>query len=270
MFRIYTIINSFIAWLYERRQKTLHIQKPYFTDHHKQGEEKPTPLKPAAPLLPHQKHTAVMPRTISPPVKTLVIGLGGLGGHAVTYLRHHSEYKLDTCAADTNAKDLKYTAALFRILLGKNELHGLGTGIEPEISADLMRKNLPELEGFIKLHGYQMIVAIAGAGGGTGSGALPVIAEFAREKALDFLPIITMPFDFEGRKKLAIAESVQTILQASYPDVFIVHQQQLLKEYPNVSFKDALDQSLFAIMQGVEKCTAELNFTKAGFHEKIA
>jgi len=203
-------------------------------------------------LLPHQKHRRAAKQEKASPVKTLVIGLGGLGGHALTYLRSHSYYKLDTCAVDTNAKDLKHTAALFRILLGKHELKGLGTGIEPSISATLMQDNLPELEGFIELHGYQKIIVVAGAGGGTGSGVLPVILEFLRQKNLGVLPVITMPFDFEGKRKLAIADTMQAMLQESYPGTPVIHQQHLLRDYPQAGFKDALDQSLFEIMQGIE------------------
>lgn len=211
------------------------------------------------PVLPHQKHIAETARTIIPAIKTLVIGIGGLGGHAVTYLHQNSPYKFDTCAVDTNAKDLYSTESKFRILLGKNELKGLGTGIEPKISAKLTRNALPELEVFIKQHGYEKIFAIAGGGGGTGSGALPVISEYAKQNSLRFIPCLTMPFNFEGNKKYNIAWKTLETMQDIYPEVFIAHQEFMLKEYPEAKFKDALTETLFVIQQYIEKNLADIS-----------
>lgn len=211
------------------------------------GEAIPETEAPA--ILPQfrEKNSDVIAGSIALAVKTLVIGLGGLGGSAVTYLRQHSPYKFDTCVIDTNAKDLASTSAAFRILLGKNELRGLGTGIAPDISARLTHNALPELEAFIKRHGYELVITIAGGGGGTGSGALPVIAEYAKQQGLRFMPCLTMPFEFEGKKKMSIADTVQAMVLESCPNVLIVPQQPLLKEYPEARFKDALEVALFEI-----------------------
>lgn len=221
------------------------------------------PANYETPILPHQKQNVELVRVITPKLKTLVIGLGGLGGHAVTYLRKHSSYKFDTCAVDTNSKDLFSTESTFRILLGKNELKGLGTGIAPEISAKLARNALPELEAFIRQHAYEQIIAIAGGGGGTGSGALPVISQYAKQYSMLFIPCLTMPFDFEGNKKSAIANATMKSMQDIYPDTFVAHQQPMLKQYPEAKFKDALTETIFVIQQYIEK-----NLTDISANEK--
>lgn len=201
------------------------------------------------------------------PIKTLVIGFGNLGGHAVTHLREHCDYKLGLCAVDTNEKDLATTRASFRILLGKKELRGLGTGINPEISARLMSDAESELDGFIKLHGFERVVAIAGLGGGTGSGAISIMAEYAKTRGLNFIPCVTMPFDFEGNVKADIATSTLFKIKAFYPDVFTVHQQPLITQYSQARFKDALEMALYDIQQHIEDCVKVKTIDEKQLHD---
>lgn len=184
--------------------------------------------------------------------RTLIIGIGGLGGHAVSYFRKNSRYQVHLCSIDTNAKDLLNTQATYRILLGKDELVGLGTGINPEKSSELTQAILPEFEQFLELHQYDRVVVIAGAGGGTGSGAIPVIAKFLQQRNVASNLCLTIPFNFEGKKKIRIAHNTLQTLYDSKLDAFTVDLQEILNESPYASFKQALDSSLHRIMQEIE------------------
>ncbi len=186
------------------------------------------------------------------PTKTIIIGIGGLGGHAVSYFRQYSRYHVHSCSMDTTAKDLSNTQGTYRILLGKDELAGLGTGVNPEKSARLTQAILPEFERFLDLHEYAHVIVIAGAGGGTGSGAIPVIAKFLQQKKITHHLCLTMPFNFEGKSKTQIAHHTLQELHDSKLEAFTVDLQEMLESNPYASFKQALDSSLQSIMHEIE------------------
>lgn len=137
--------------------------------------------------------------------RTRVIGVGGGGGNAVSRMMQGDRIRgVEFVAVNTDAQDLDYATAHKKIYIGKALTKGLGAGMNPEIGKQAAEENRSEI-GEV-LEGSDIIFLTAGMGGGTGSGALPVVADIAREKGILTIAIVTKPFSFEGSQRMAIAQ----------------------------------------------------------------
>ncbi|MFH0806571.1 MAG: cell division protein FtsZ [Candidatus Brennerbacteria bacterium] len=134
-----------------------------------------------------------------------VVGVGGGGGNAVSRMMVESDRirGVEFIAVNTDAQDLDHTNAHKKIYIGRALTHGLGAGMNPEIGKQAAEENRSELGE--ALDGADVVFLTAGFGGGTGTGALPVIAEVAREKGILTLAVVTRPFSFEGGQRMNIA-----------------------------------------------------------------
>src|SRR3989344_5408406 len=128
--------------------------------------------------------------------KLVVIGIGGAGGNAVTRMNDNLPKGVDLIVVNTDIQDLNQCLAKKRIYIGKNLTRGLGTGMNPELGRQAAEENQSEITEILK--GADMVFLTAGFGGGTGTGALPVIADIARDLGILTVAIITKPFNFEG------------------------------------------------------------------------
>ncbi|OGM92167.1 cell division protein FtsZ [Candidatus Wolfebacteria bacterium RIFCSPLOWO2_01_FULL_38_11] len=133
-----------------------------------------------------------------------VVGVGGSGGNAVTRMSNDSIKGVELIAINTDIQDLNYCSARKKICIGRNLTKGMGTGMDPELGRRAAEESQSEIAQ--ALEGADMIFLTAGFGGGTGTGALPVIAEIAREMNILTLAVVTKPFVFEGYERMRIAE----------------------------------------------------------------
>ena len=127
-----------------------------------------------------------------------VIGVGGAGGNAVNNMIKSNLEGVDFLIANTDAQALESSACIRRIQLGLNSTKGLGAGMRPDIGKIAAEETLKDIDS--KLDECNMAFIAAGMGGGTGTGASPVIAKLAREKGILTVVVVTKPFHFEGIK----------------------------------------------------------------------
>jgi len=133
-----------------------------------------------------------------------VIGLGGGGGNAIEHMMAEKIKGVDFICANTDAQALSRTSAPIVIQLGEEITKGLGAGANPEIGRQAAEENRERIQEVLK--GTDMVFLTAGMGGGTGTGAAPIVAEIAKEMGILTVAVVTKPFVFEGRKRLAVAD----------------------------------------------------------------
>lgn len=160
------------------------------------------------------------------PSKTLikVVGVGGAGGNAVNRMIESGMKGMDFICANTDAQALKQSKAPTLIALGTS---GLGAGARPEqgrVAAEQARENIRTA-----LQGAQMVFITAGMGGGTGTGAAPVVAEIAKELGILTVGIVTKPFSYEGKKRMDIAEEGVAELSKHVHSLVVVLNEKLLE-----------------------------------------
>jgi cell division protein FtsZ len=182
-----------------------------------------------------------------------VIGVGGGGGNAVNHMLNASIEGVDFICANTDAQALKNSNVQTVLQLGSNITKGLGAGANPEIGREAA---LEERERIIEvLEGSDMVFITAGMGGGTGTGAAPVVAEVARELGILTVAVVTKPFRFEGEKRLKIANQGIEALARHVDSLITIPNEKLLavlgKEMSLLNaFKTANDVLLGAV-QGI-------------------
>jgi cell division protein FtsZ len=164
-----------------------------------------------------------------------VIGVGGGGGNAVEHMIASGVRGVEFICANTDAQALKTSSAHQFLQLGKT---GLGAGGKPVVG----RESADQARGQIRdaLEGAHMLFITAGMGGGTGTGAAPVIAKIAREMGILTVAVVTRPFDFEGSKRMANAEQGLAELEANVDSLIVVLNEKLLEVYgDDISQKEA-------------------------------
>ena len=165
-----------------------------------------------------------------------VFGVGGAGGNAVNNMIAGELEGVDFVVANTDAQSLFQSLCENRVRLGVNITQGLGAGARADIGKVAAEEALDDIQSF--LQGNNMVFIAAGMGGGTGTGAAPVIARAAREHGILTVGVVTKPFDFEGQQRMRVAErGIQELHQ--YVDTLIVIPNQNL-------FRVASDQTTFA------------------------
>ena len=149
--------------------------------------------------------------------KITVLGVGGSGGNAVNNMINANLEGVDFLIANTDAQALQISKCPNKIQLGLNSTKGLGAGMRPDIGKKAAEEAIEDL--IEKLEGSHMLFIAAGMGGGTGTGAAPVIAKLAREKGILTVGVVTKPFHFEGSQRMKLAEKGIEDLQ-QYVDTF--------------------------------------------------
>ena len=182
-----------------------------------------------------------------------VIGVGGAGGNAVNNMIQSNLEGVDFVVANTDAQALAQTLCDRTIQLGRNITQGLGAGSRPDIGRAAAEEALDDILG--QLEGSNMVFVTAGMGGGTGTGAAPVIARAAREAGLLTVGVITKPFHFEGVHRLRLAETGIHELQEFVDTLIVIPNQNLFRvANEKTTFADAFkiaDDVLDAGVRGV-------------------
>ncbi len=185
--------------------------------------------------------------------KITVLGVGGSGGNAVNNMISANLEGVDFLIANTDAQALQISKCPNKIQLGLNSTKGLGAGMRPDIGRQAAEEAIQDLSD--KFDGSHMLFIAAGMGGGTGTGAAPVIAKLAREKGILTVGVVTKPFHFEGSQRMKLAEKGIEELQ-QYVDTLLTIPNQNLFRIANekTTFSDAFkmaDDVLYAGVRGV-------------------
>ncbi|MGJ8692457.1 MAG: cell division protein FtsZ [Thalassotalea sp.] len=182
-----------------------------------------------------------------------VIGVGGGGGNAVEHMVCQTIEGVEFITANTDSQALRNSSANVTLQLGCNVTKGLGAGANPEIG----RKSAEEDRETIRqtLEGADMVFIAAGMGGGTGTGAAPVVAEVAREMGILTVAVVTKPFPFEGKKRMNYADQGIEFLSKNVDSLITIPNEKLLKVLgPGTSLLDAFKAAnnvLLGAVQGI-------------------
>jgi len=180
-----------------------------------------------------------------------VIGVGGSGKNAVNYMINSKVKGVDFISINTDAQDLHHSLAKKRIHIGKNLTRGLGTGMNPEMGRRAVEETKEEVQESLK--GADMVFVACGLGGGTGSGASPVVARTAKELGALTVAVVTKPFFFEGPSRSRIAETSLEELRKEVDAIIVIPNDRLLSTIDkNTPAKNAFAMSDEILRQAVE------------------
>ncbi|MDY7097729.1 MAG: cell division protein FtsZ [Pseudomonadota bacterium] len=186
--------------------------------------------------------------------KITVIGIGGAGGNAIANMIASEIEGVEFIVANTDAQALSSSPAEKRIQLGPDITNGLGAGARPEVGKAAAEETVADIEE--ALEGVNMVFIAAGMGGGTGTGAAPVIAETARKMGILTVGVVTKPFLFEGTRRMRAAEAGIDELQGHVDTLIVIPNQNLfLIASPDTTFKQAFELADEVLQQGVRSIT---------------
>jgi len=187
--------------------------------------------------------------------RLLVLGVGGAGGNAINEMIENNMQGVEFIAVNTDAQDLKLSKAKTRIQIGLNLTKGLGAGAKIDIGQAAADESLNEIVN--TLQGANMVFIAAGMGGGTGTGAAPIIAKIANELDILTVGIVTLPFEFEGKAKMEKALSGVEELKKGCDSVITILNQRLIEIYGDLSQSKAFEKADDIIATSA-KCIAEI------------
>ncbi len=193
-----------------------------------------------------------------------VVGVGGAGGNAVNRMIDEDLEGVEFISMNTDAQALKTARSQVTIQIGKKLTRGLGAGARPEIGRQALSESEQEVRA--ALEGADLVFVTAGMGGGTGTGAAPMVAEIARDMGALVIGVVTRPFSFEGKKRERQAQLGLQELRRCVDTMIVVPNDRLLSVVPKgTSFRDALkkaDEVLLHATQGISdliRVTGEVN-----------
>ena len=189
----------------------------------------------------------------APQPRITVVGVGGAGGNAVNNMIQSDLGGVEFIVSNTDAQALNYSLAQRRLQLGAAITQGLGAGSQPDVGMIAAQESIEEIVEC--LQGSHMVFVTAGMGGGTGTGAAPVIAKVARELGILTVGVVTKPFQFEGRRRMSLAEAGIAELQKNVDTLIVIPNQNLFRiANERTTFKDAFrmaDEVLHAGVRGI-------------------
>ena len=185
--------------------------------------------------------------------RIVVFGVGGAGGNAVDNMIDANLQGVEFVVANTDAQALERSKTENRIQLGLETTSGLGAGARPEVGAAAAEESIEEIGGY--LENAHMVFIAAGLGGGTGTGAAPVIAKAAHDKGILTVGVVTKPFSFEGTRRMKIAESGLERMRAAVDTMIVVPNQNLFRvANERTTFAEAFrmaDDVLYSGVRGI-------------------
>ncbi|MFH1643452.1 MAG: cell division protein FtsZ [Patescibacteria group bacterium] len=187
------------------------------------------------------------------PIIIKVVGVGGSGGNAISRMKQFKIKGVQLVAINSDFQDLQKTSADVKVQIGQETTQGLGTGMNPELGKQSALENKEEIQRV--LEGSDLVFITYGAGGGTGTGAGPVVAEIARELGALTIAVITKPFDFEGQARKKLAEDGVKKLKEKVDSLITISNDRLLSILdPKISLVEAFwfcDDILRQAVQGI-------------------
>ncbi|PIX47217.1 MAG: cell division protein FtsZ, partial [Anaerolineae bacterium CG_4_8_14_3_um_filter_59_70] len=180
-----------------------------------------------------------------------VIGVGGGGSNAVNRMIEEGIQGVEFIAVNTDAQALLLSKAPMRVRLGDKLTRGLGAGGDPEVGRKAAEESADDLYNVLK--GADMVFVTAGLGGGTGTGAAPIVAQIAREIGALTLGVVTRPFTFEGGKRITTAETGMTKLKEHADTLIVIPNDRLLQIVDKrVSLQDSFKMADEVLRQGIQ------------------
>ncbi len=180
-----------------------------------------------------------------------VLGVGGSGKNALDHMINSKVRGVDFIAVNTDSQDLHHSLAKRKIHIGKNLTHGLGAGMNPELGKRAVEETKEEIQEAIK--GADMVFITCGLGGGTGTGAAPIIARISREMGALTVAVVTKPFFFEGQQRMKLAEAGLEELRQAVDAIIVIPNDRLLSTIS----KETTAKSAFATCDDVLKSAVE-------------
>ena len=165
-----------------------------------------------------------------------VIGVGGGGSNAINHMFQQGIKGVDFVICNTDAQALQSSGVPNKIQLGVNLTEGLGAGANPEVGEQAAKESMEEIRSMLDTN-TKMVFITAGMGGGTGTGAAPVIAKIAKEMDILTVGIVTMPFQFEGKIRIAQAQKGIETLRGHVDSLVVINNNKLREVYGNLGFK---------------------------------
>lgn len=216
----------------------------------KKSEEKEESLSPYQPEYNREKVKEEFDVDVHQ-AKIIVVGLGGAGNNTITTLYEMNVEGAESVAVNTDAKHLSITKADKKILIGKDTTNGLGAGGYPKIGQRAAEESRRELKEF--LEDVDMVFVTCGLGGGTGTGASPIVAQMAKDAGAIVIGTVTMPFKMEGTRILKAEEGLKQLRQTS-DTVIVIENQKLLQYAGDLPVKQAFavaDELISTMIKGV-------------------
>ena len=176
-----------------------------------------------------------------------VVGVGGSGNNAVNHMAKSKVHGVDFISINTDAQDLHNSKAKKKIHIGKNLTRGLGTGMNPDLGKRAAEETKEEIHEALK--GSDMVFVTGGMGGGTGTGATPVVAQIAKESGALTIGVVTRPFSFEGMQRAKLAEQGINALKKEVDAIIEIPNDKLL----SLVTKEMTVQNAFAICDDILK-----------------
>ena len=165
-----------------------------------------------------------------------VIGVGGGGSNAINYMFQQGIIGVDFVVCNTDAQALNQSSVPIKIQLGATLTEGLGAGANPEVGAGAAQESYEDLQNLLTTQ-TKMVFITAGMGGGTGTGAAPIIAKMAKELDILTVGIVTMPFQFEGKLRLDQAQKGLENIKSEVDSLVVINNNKLREVYGNLGFK---------------------------------
>ena len=173
--------------------------------------------------------------------KVKVFGVGGAGGNTVNRMKRMNIEGVEYYSINTDAMALDLSLADHKILIGEKTTRNLGAGMDPEIGRKAAEENLDDIRA--AMAGADMVFVTAGMGGGTGTGAAPVVANIARELGILTVAVVTKPFRFEGNARSSIAQEGINALRAAVDTIIVVENKKLLTLLQASNQKATMDEA---------------------------
>jgi len=194
------------------------------------------------------------PRATELKPRIVVFGVGGAGGNAVNNMISAGLEGVEFVVANTDAQQLAFAKTDRRIQLGVSMTQGLGAGAHPEVGQSAAEESIPEIDEH--LEGAHMVFITAGMGGGTGTGAAPIIAKAARERGILTVGVVTKPFMFEGRHRMKLADAGVSELQRFVDTLIVIPNQNLFRiANEKTTFAEAFGMADQVLHSGVRSIT---------------
>jgi len=180
-----------------------------------------------------------------------VIGIGGSGKNALNHMINSKVRGVEFIVMNTDTQDLHNSQAEKKVHLGKNLTHGLGAGMNPEVGRRAAEETKAEIQDVIK--GADMVFIACGMGGGTGTGAAPIVAQAAKEQGILTVAVVTKPFSFEGNQRMKIADLGLSELEKEVDAILVIPNDRLIV----ISGKEVGFRQAFAMCDEVLKQAVE-------------
>ncbi len=201
--------------------------------------------------------------------KIKVVGVGGSGCNAVSRMIEANIKGIEFVTVNTDAQDLHHSKATEKVHIGKNLTKGLGAGMNPEVGRQAAEENRDEIQEVLK--GADMVFVTCGLGGGTGSGAAPIVAETAKELGALTMAVVTKPFSFEGAQRQAIADEALENLKKRVDTFITIHNDRLLsiidKKATLINSFKIVDDVLRQGVQGVSDLITRPGIVNVDFND---